>query len=349
MPKIIKKTTSNNRTNVTKTATSGWTTPIYVYWFIILFFIAATFYILGRSHGMIHNPATLNEEILMQANDYFNSGAEKLAAGDIEGAIADLTAVVDSGAVSDKAYLARGEAYMLLGDYKKAMADFDAAIEHDGQNIVAFYDRALLEMRMEDYDSAMVDINNALAIAASDSAPAVTLRDIYAKRGQLNLWQKNWDGAVADYTNSLARPDGTVTPNVYAERAEAYTAKGDYASAIEDYSSAMQVIKEQLSGVTDMTEGEKLSHDVMLYTEKSAALYLKLNNKQAALTNLQGAYQIALALKDSDSVEHLDKLIKDLSESIANDEKPAGETTTPSGNVITMDQVQLVTSENVTE
>ncbi len=316
MRKIITKTTDKNKTNATKQAASTWNTPIYVYWFIILFFIAATFYILGRSHGMIHNPATLNEEILMQANDYFNAGQQKLAAGDIEGAIADLTAVVDSGAVSGTAYLARGEAYMLLGDYKKAMSDFNSAVEHDTTNVLAFYDRALLEMRMEDYNAAMIDINNALVVAATNPAPSVPMRDLYAKRGQLNLWQKNWDGAIADYTNSLARPDGTVSPNVYAERAEAYTAKGDYTDAVTDYASAMQVIKEQLGGITDVAQGERLSRDVMLYTEKTAALYLKLNNKEEALKNLENARQIAIALNDTETVEHLNKLISDLQDSI---------------------------------
>ncbi len=319
MRKTITKNTDKTKVNATKPAASSWNTPIYVYWFIILFFIAATFYILGRSHGMIHNPATLNEEILMQANDYFNAGREKLAAGDIEGAIVDLTAVVDSGAVSGTAYLARGEAYLLLGDYKKAMADFNSAIEHDTTNVSAFYDRALLEMRLEDYNAAMIDINNALVVAATNPNPSVPMRDLYAKRGQLNLWQKNWDGAIADYTNSLARPDGTVSPDVYAERAEAYTAKGDYADAITDYSSAMQVIKEQLTGITDIAEGERLSRDVMLYTEKSAALYLKLDKREEALKNLDGARQIAIALNDTESVEHLDKLISDLQSSISSD------------------------------
>ena len=336
MRKITTKKTDTTRATTVKTG--GWSAPIYVYWFIILFFIAATFYILGRSHGMIHNPATLNEEVLMQATDYYNAGQEKLKNGDVEGAIADLTAVVNSGVVSGTAYIARGEAYLLMGDYKKAMADFKSAIEHDSTNVLAYYDKALLEMRIEDYNAAMIDLNNALVIAASSNAPVVPLRDIYAKRGQLNLWQKNWDGAIADYTNSLARPDGTVSPDVYAERAEAYTAKGNYADAITDYGSAMQVIKEQLSGITDMAEGEKLSRDVMVYTEKSAALYLKMDNKEAALTNLEGARQIAIALNDNESVTRLDKLIADLTASIAADEAAKGK-------VVTLDEVQMVTAQ----
>ena len=313
MRKNTTKITIKTKAVAPKPTMSGWTTPIYVYWFIILFFIAATFYILGRSHGMIHNPATLNEEILMQASDYFNAGKAKLEAGDIEGAIADLTAVVDSGAVSGTAYLNRGEAYMLLGDYNKAMDDFNASIEHDATNVLAFYDRAMLEMRLEDYDAAMIDINNALVVAASNPGAVVPLRDLYAKRGKLNLWQKNWDGAIADYTNSLAHPDGTVSPDVYAERAEAYTARGEYANAVSDYNSAMQVIKEQLTGVVD---SDKSSRDVMLYTEKTAALYLKLDNKEMALASLQDAYKIAISLHDTETVERLERLIGDLQESI---------------------------------
>ncbi len=318
----MRKKTIKTKPTATKTAASTWSTPIYVYWFIILFFIAATFYILGRSHGMIHNPATLNEEILMQASDYFNSGKDKLAAGDIDGAIADLSVVVDSGAVSGAAYLNRGEAYLLQGDYKKALADFNSSIEHDPTNVLAFYDRALLEMRLEDYESAMIDINNALVVAATNPNPAVPMRDLYAKRGQLNLWQKNWDGAIADYTNSLTHPDGTVSPDVYAERAEAYTAKGEYADAITDYTTAMQIIKEQLNGVKDDAEREKLPHDVMLYNEKTAALYLKLNNKTEALNRLRDAYQIANALNDTETMEHLEQLINDLQDSIVVDSVP---------------------------
>ena len=49
---------------------NSWSWTIYMYWFIILFFIAATFYILGRSHEYLH-PAPHNvvvtEEVLKQS------------------------------------------------------------------------------------------------------------------------------------------------------------------------------------------------------------------------------------------------------------------------------------------
>ncbi|MBO5704502.1 MAG: tetratricopeptide repeat protein [Alphaproteobacteria bacterium] len=146
----------------TKSCVNPWSLSIYVYWFIILFFIAATFYILGRSHNAVNitNNDAVTEEALMQASDYYENGKTKLLAGNIDEAVADLTTAIDSGSASVDTYILRGEAYMQSGDYRNAMADFDAALEKDSQNAVAFYDRALLNTRLEDYSAALNDINN---------------------------------------------------------------------------------------------------------------------------------------------------------------------------------------------
>ena len=203
---------------VTKETCCGnaWSWTIYVYWFIILFFIAATFYILGRSHEFLH-PAphhiTVTEETLMKPDDYINSAKAKLTAGNIEEAIEELNAAVDTNANSNL-YALRGEAYMQIGNYQKALEDFNAAIEVDGMNAIAFYDRYLLNTRLENYEAALNDINNALAAQSMKPADILTMRNLYAKRGQLNLWLKNWQGAIADYTNSLARAEGSVSANV---------------------------------------------------------------------------------------------------------------------------------------
>ncbi len=292
-----------------------WSLSIYLYWFIILFFIAATFYILGRSHSILHpvaNNVTVTEEALLKTNDYFDSGREKLIAGDVNGAIADLSVVIDDDNAPVDAYILRGEGYMQMSDYQAALADFNRAIEMDPSNAVAYYDRALLNTRLEDYNAALNDINNALAARASAPNEILRLRDLYARRGQLNLWLKNWNGAIADYTNSLARPDGNVTPTVYAERAEAYTALGQYGDAINDYASAIRVISEQIQGATAASDREDLSSRAMMYFEKSAALNLKLGNVASARNDLDSAYTIAAALNDEDSMMRLKQLIAEL-------------------------------------
>ena len=316
----MKKNTKKVKTTATakKTVTSdnvsnvlSWS--IYAYWFIILFFIAATFYILGRSHEFLHprTNVTVTEEALLQPNAYVESAKVKLVENDIEAAIADLNAAIDENAASDT-YTLRGEAYMQTGDYQKALADFDAALEIDGVNPVAFYDRSLLNTRLENYDAALSDINNALAAQSMKPSDVLNLRDLYAKRGQLNLWLKNWQGAIADYTNSLARAEGSISANVYAERAEAYTALGDFQSAINDYTSAVRVISEQIQAAPTQEEREAQSSSAMSYFEKSAALNLKLGNTDAAKSDLASAFAIASALNDEESTNRIQSLINDL-------------------------------------
>ncbi len=304
------------KTKDSKPCFNPWSLSIYVYWFIILFFIAATFYILGRAHN--GQPSTQNieitEEVLLQSGDFYNSGKTKLLAGELDAAIADLTAAIDAGGASVDAYILRGEAYMQSGDYRSAMDDFNAALAKDGANAVAYYDRSLLNTRLEDYGAAMNDINNALAANASNPSAILQMRDLYAKRGQLNLWMKNWQGAIADYTNSLARPEGTVNPSVYAERAEAYTALNNYAEAINDYASAIRVISEQIQGAPTMEERESLSSRAMSYFEKSAALNLSQGNIEAARTDLESSYTIAIALNDTETAERLQGLIDEMNQ-----------------------------------
>ena len=307
------------KTNAAKPCFNPWSVSIYVHWFIILFFIAATFYILGRSHNT--QPGTssvqITEEILLQAGDYYESGKAKLTDGNIADAITDLTAAIDAGAASVDTYILRGEAYMQSGDYSNAMADFNAVLAKDPANAVAYYDRYLLNSRLEDYNAAMNDINNALAANTTNPSAILQMRDLYAKRGKLNLWLKNWQGAVADFTNSLARPEGTVDPTVYADRAEAYTAMGNFADAINDYSSAVRVISEQIQGAQTMDAREALSSKAMSYFEKSAALNLQSGNIDASRSDLESAYTIAVALNDSETAKRLEGLIVELNNQVA--------------------------------
>ncbi|MCQ2562250.1 MAG: tetratricopeptide repeat protein [Alphaproteobacteria bacterium] len=304
--KVIAKTHTNSA--------NTWSWSIYIYWFIILFFIAATFYILGRSHEIFHptlQSVVITEESLEQSTSYIDSAKTKIASGDMAGAITDLESAIDVDK-NTNAYALRGEIYMQMGEYQKAMEDFDSAIEQDSLNAVAFYDKALLDTRMENYESALNNINNALAAHAQKPSDILSMRNLYAKRGQLNLWLKNWNGAIADYTNSLARADGTVSANVYAERAEAYTAIGDYTSAINDYTAAVRVVSELIQGASSAESSEEQASMAMSCYEKSAALNLKVGNIEAAKTDLQSAFVIATNLADEESVSRIQGLINDL-------------------------------------
>ena len=302
------------KVNKTKTCAGSWSLSIYIYWFIILFFIAATFYILGRSHNVQTTPGNIEitEEALLKSGDYYESGKTKLALGNVDDAIADLNAAIESGAASVDAYVLRGEAYMHTGDYAKALENLNTALAKDPANPVAYYDRYLLNQRIENYEAAMADINNALAANTTNPSAILQMRDLYAKRGQLNLWMKNYEGAIADFTNSLSYPEGIVNPTVYADRAEAYIALGRLTDALNDYSSAVRIISEQIQGARTVEERESLSRNAVGYFEKSAALNLQIGNTEAARTDLESAYTIAVALNDAETSDRLERLISQL-------------------------------------
>ena len=308
---VTQKTAPVARVSAPKVSTSSMS--IYVYWFIILFFIAATFYILGRSHTTVVSPANnsmeISEEQLLQAHEYFANAKEKFVSGDIPNAIVDLSIAIDADETFINAYIMRGEAFMQNGDYVSAIADFDKAIELDADNAVAYYDRALLNMRIEEYANAMNDINMALAKQTKKPSDVLSMRDLYAKRGKLNLWQKNWDGAIADYTNSLAQSTGSIDAATYADRAEAYVAKGEYQAAINDFATAVRIISEQIQVAQTREKRETLSTSAMKYYERSAALNMELSNVEFALSDLESARKIASALGDSETVERLQDVI----------------------------------------
>ncbi len=287
---------------------------IYVYWLIIIVFISATLFILGARYMQNYQAkvTVMEEEVLLQSDNYITSGKVKLKDGDLSGAISDLSEALKTQEPSADAFTARGKAYMESGEYKFALGDLDTAIALDAKNIEALYNRSNLFVKMGEYNMALSDINAALAVASLTGSDAVPMRDIYAARGKLNLWLKNWKGAIADYTNSLSRPEGVVNPAVYAERAEAYTAVGEFTSAIEDYSTAIRIVSEQIPGVTTDVKREQLSRSAMEYFKKIAALNIQIGDLNAARENLESAYIIAAALNDQETISVLSTLIMEL-------------------------------------
>ena len=303
---------------------SNWSLSIYVYWFIIILFIAATFLIMGVSVGKkectkctTKTETTvvkqqIAEEPLKQAPDYYDSAKASLSAGDADAAIVNLNTAIDTNPKMVEAYILRGEIYMQIGDYEKSMADFNKALDIDAKNSIAYYDRSLLNTRLLDYDAAMIDINNALATFAANPNEVLQMRDLYAKRGQLNLWLKNWEGAVADYTNALARPEGRISAVFYADRAEAYTNLGELAKAVEDYASAIRVLNEQAQAATTDEQKEDMAVQEMGYREKMAGLNINMGNLADAKSELEQAYRTAVLVGDTESEERLQKWLQEL-------------------------------------
>jgi len=297
---------------------------LYVYWFIILFFVSATCYILGRSYS-ITNPirgAEISESFAMNMSnlspeerakasvEYLESGKEKLFAGNYVGAITDLTMSIDA-APSAMAFIYRGEAFMQNSNYDNALADLTNAAKLEPSNAIAYYDGALVYMRLEKLNDARAALSIALDAFNRQPTEYLTLREIYAKRAQVNLWLKDWAAAAADYTSAI---DSSTVKNYldFAGRAEAYTGLEQYRAAANDYLSAVTIISETIANVPETSAREDMSRNAMMYFEKSGALHVALNEMDAARADLSAALTLATSLGDTDTVDRMGSLLENM-------------------------------------
>ncbi|MCL2889848.1 MAG: tetratricopeptide repeat protein [Alphaproteobacteria bacterium] len=296
---------------------------LYIYWLIIVFFVGATFYVLGRGYSIM-NPVVDNVEISERmdmsqlseqerieiATRHLNSGRDKLVAGQAADAITDLTVALEAAPFSAIAFVLRGEAYMQLADYERALADLNNALRLDPDSAIAFYDRAMLEIRQENFNAAVADLG--LALEANQRRPSDILsnHDIFSRRAQIMLWNKDWHGAIADYTAAIGEMAGDFRD--YAGRAEAYTAIGQFKLAANDYLVAIAIIADQVQNVSTDAARRELSTNAQLFFEKSAALHVMMGDTSAARVDLESATTLANALGDTDTVIRLQKLIAEL-------------------------------------
>ena len=284
---------------------------ICVYWIIILFFVCATFYILGRGHEILLKYNNGGSEFVMsaQGSQLLESGKEKLLQGDIQGALVDVSGAIQSDPESALAYTYRGEVYMSDANYSAAKADFDKAIELKSKCSLAFYDRALLKIHMGELEDAMSDLNTALKIYGTNPNEVLTITNIYSKRAQLNLWMKNWDAAISDYNNAISKSSGIPSDEDISGRADAYTATGNYVVALRDYNLAIKIISENIQKDENQADRINMSRRAMSYFEKSAALHIQIKDINAARSDLESVSALASALDDIDTQKRVTELL----------------------------------------
>jgi len=307
-------------------AADGSRFTLYVYWIIILFFVSATFYILGRSYSIIHqkpvqevagaslvNMAGMTQQQRDNMHAEFSAnGKRKLLEGNATGAILDLTVAIEANPNVADTFVYRGEAYMQVADYTRAMADFDRAIELDPRHVVAHYDRAMLNMRLENLEPALIDLNIALESNLARPSDILGNHDIYSRRAQLLLWERQFQAAVNDYTAAINASGNNPRPDDFAGRAEAWTGLSEFRHATQDYLSAIALISEKIQDVDTVEERERMSRAAMSYFEKSAALNVTMGDLESARVDLEAAHTLAAALGDNDTASRIQSLIFDL-------------------------------------
>jgi tetratricopeptide (TPR) repeat protein len=166
--------------------------------------------------------------------DTYDSRASIMASlGELDRVIADYSTAIDLQPSGNR-YFQRGEIYRKKGDPDRARADFNKAVALLTAEIEAHPDSYWFYRSRSDAYRNIGEIDRALGDFAEfmkrrKSADYVQIAD----RGDLYLRKRDFDHAIADYTEAINKePDD---PERYARRALAYRLKGDSKRAIADY------------------------------------------------------------------------------------------------------------------
>ena len=214
----------------------------------------------GVAIGLGRSPGTRPVDELLRSVE------RKLAAKDVEGAVADATKAIELDPAFARAWEVRGGARLKKGDLDGAIADHTQAIVLEPGRATAWASRGAARGRKHDWDGALadetkaIDLDPKLASAwmnragargekgdqegdMADATRAIELdpklamawMNRSAARGRMH----DWDGAIADATKAIELRPELVT--AWANRGTARGQTGDLDGEIADESRAIEL------------------------------------------------------------------------------------------------------------
>jgi tetratricopeptide (TPR) repeat protein len=185
---------------------------------------------------------------------YFERAHNRVLNGDVDGAIADYTRIIEIDPHNTQAYYHRGQSYSVLGDGAAALADLDRAIHWARIHSIG---------QLKDFSGALSDtiqtlktelskpkpsevtvpsgatsIETAIAQYSQILAADPTNADAYFKRAQSRALLGDLQGAIADYTETIRH--NPEHPDAFYRRALSRAALGDSAGATQDFNQVVR-------------------------------------------------------------------------------------------------------------
>ena len=190
--------------------------------------------------------ADTTEALRLKSNQalYNLRGSAYYDKGEYDIAIADFNDALRIGPPNGSIFHNRGNAWRARGDYAHAIADYDEAIRLIPNNAYSYQNRGAAKQALGDLDGALADINDAIRSNPALPSPLTNRAVIWRAKG-------NTDRAIADATEAIRlakantpanimTPPGSVLISAYIQRGLAYEAKGDYASARQDFGATLE-------------------------------------------------------------------------------------------------------------
>lgn len=170
-------------------------------------------------------------------NYVYNYGALLVMRGNLRGAISHYTRLLKLPVNRIFVYTRRAALRNAVGDVEGAIADYTAAMQSSRQEIPALYGiRSALYLGKRDYQSALNDSDRLLQLQPHSEIG-------YANRAAARMFLGDIQGAIADCDTGLDEKSQHNSPSgkalLYNNRGTAYRIQGDFGEAMANYNLAM--------------------------------------------------------------------------------------------------------------
>lgn len=207
----------------------------------------------------------------------------------------------------------RGFYYNRMNKYYLAIEDFTKGIEQNVDSLkhILLRERGISYSKLKQYDQALLDFNESISLNSKNATS-------YVERGDSYLSMSKIDNAIEDYSSAIAlSPDRYIL--AYTSRSKAYTAKGDYESAVKDLKKCLSINPKlgyiyinmiaPLARMQQFEEARKyyqlsMGNDVNTYTKDANWKYYQYYVQAAAENIPNGDYEIALQQVEKGLTEH---------------------------------------------
>jgi tetratricopeptide (TPR) repeat protein len=160
-------------------------------------------------------------------------GLERLGAGALDDALADLSQALSLAPNDAAAYAARAKVHLAAGSYDAAVTDFSAALDNTSDRkakVALLIGRGHTLMVKGLFDAALGDLDAAIAINPKSASA-------YNHRGLVYRKKADTARAIEEYTVAIAL--NPVYALAYSNRGHAYESLGNRKEAIRDFSRAL--------------------------------------------------------------------------------------------------------------
>ena len=165
------------------------------------------------------------------------SGIASYQKRDLDAAYREFSRAIAINGENPTAFVNRGIVLREMKRYEEAQKDFLTAQSFDPQNALIEFEMGLTALAQNDSGTAFTHMDRAVALQPNDMGAQMYRASLLYRLGR-------FDDAIDGYTHVLEKADDALKLRAYIERGLAKEQKQDFASAVDDYTAALTLEKE---------------------------------------------------------------------------------------------------------